>query len=56
MNKNELKGIKKELKKKKKVLIDFSWIIKITLLAFTISLMFSFLSLTTILKVALLFL
>ena len=54
MNKNELKGIKKELKKKKKVLIDFSWIIKITLLAFTISLMFSFLSETTIPKVPLL--
>lgn len=54
-NKSELKGIKKELKKKKKVLIDFSWIIKITLLAFSISLVFSFLSETTIPKVPLIF-
>lgn len=52
--KNELKGIKKELKKKKNVLVDFSWIIKITVLAFSISLVFSFLSETTIPKVPLL--
>ena len=53
-DKSELKGIKKKKKKKKNVLVDFSWIIKITILAFSISLVFSFLSETTIPKVSLL--
>lgn len=52
-DKEELKSIKKELKKKKKVLIDIKWVIKITLLAFCISLIFSLLSETTIPRVSL---
>lgn len=53
-NKDDLKSIKKELKRKKKVLIDIKWIIKITLLAFSISLVFSLLSETTIPRVSVL--
>lgn len=45
--------IKKQLRKKKKKLVDYKWIIEITLLAFIISLGFSFLSETTIPKVPL---
>lgn len=52
-NKNELVNIKKELKRKKNVLIDIPWIIQITLLAFSISLVFSLLSETTIPRVSL---
>lgn len=47
-NMNELKSIKKELKKKKNVLIDINWIIKIILLTFVISIVFSLLSEITI--------
>lgn len=53
-NKDDLKSIKRELKRKKKVLIDIKWIIKITLLAFSISLVFSLLSETTIPRVSVL--
>lgn len=53
MKKDELKSIKKELKKKKNILIDVKWIFKITLLAFSISLVFSLLSETTIPRVPL---
>lgn len=41
-------SIKKELKRKKLELIDYGWIIKIIILAFTISFAFSFLSETII--------
>lgn len=52
-DKEEINGIKKELKRKKNVFIDVKWIIKITLLAFSISLVFSLLSETTIPRVSL---
>lgn len=46
--KDEKNSIKKELKRKKLELIDYGWIIKIVILAFTISFAFSFLSETLI--------
>lgn len=46
--KDEKNSIKKELKRKKLELIDYSWIIKIIVLAFTISFAFSFFSETLI--------
>lgn len=49
MNKDDKKSLKKQLQRnKKKELIDFKWIIKITLLAFSISFIFSALSETII--------
>lgn len=48
MKKDEKKSIKKELKKSKKELINYPWIIKIVLLAFIISIVFSILSETII--------
>ena len=44
MNKDEKKSIKKELKRSKLELIDYKWILTITLIAFIISIVFSFLS------------
>jgi CBS domain containing-hemolysin-like protein len=44
MRKDEKKSIKKELNKKKKELINYTWIIKITLISFCISILFSILS------------
>lgn len=49
MKKND--GIQKELRKKKKELVDKKWIIQIIGMAFLISFVFSFLSETTIPKV-----
>lgn len=49
MKKNDEKNsIKKELKKKKIELVDYGWILKIIILAFSISFVFSFLSETFI--------
>lgn len=49
MNKDEKKSLKKQLQRdKKKELINYSWIIKITLIAFSISFIFSALSETMI--------
>lgn len=48
MKKDERKSINKELKRKKKVLINYNWIIKITVTAFLISILFSVLSQTII--------
>lgn len=45
------KEIKKQIAKKEKTLVNYTWIIKITILAFTISLAFSVLSELTIPKV-----
>lgn len=41
MKKDEIKSLKTQLRKKKKSLINYNWIIKITLIAFTMSLVFS---------------
>lgn len=41
MNKDEIKSLKTQLRKKKKSLVNYNWIIKITLIAFTMSLIFS---------------
>lgn len=49
--KDEKAGIKKELKKKKKTLIDYGWILTVTVTAFVISFLFSFVSEITIPKV-----
>lgn len=46
--KDQNKSIKKELKRNKIELIDYGWIIKIIILAFSISFIFSFLSETII--------
>ena len=54
MKKDEKKSIQKVLKKNKKELVNYSWIIKITIVAFTISILFSFLSETVIPKVSVL--
>lgn len=49
MNKDEKKSLKKQLQRdKKKELINYGWIIKITLIAFSMSFLFSALSETTI--------
>ncbi len=48
---DEKKSIKKELKRKKKALVNYHWIVTITLSAFLISLLFSSLSEITIPKV-----
>jgi len=42
------KEIKKQIAKKEKKLVDYNWIIKITLMAFSISMVFSFISEVTI--------
>jgi len=47
-NKNELKNLKVQARRKKKKIIDSKWIIKITLITFFISFVFSFLSETII--------
>lgn len=44
MNKDEKKSIKKELKRSKLEIINVKWILEITILAFIISLVFSYLS------------
>lgn len=54
MKKDEKKSINKVLKKNKKQLVNYSWIIKITIMAFIISILFSFLSETLVPKVPLL--
>lgn len=41
MKKDEIKSLKIQLRKKKKSLVNYNWIIKITLIAFTMSLVFS---------------
>ena len=51
MNKDEKKNIKKELKMKKIEFTNYKWVLEITLLAFIISVLFSFLSETLIPKV-----
>lgn len=49
MNKDEKKSLKKQLQRdKKKELVNYNWIIKITLIAFIMSFVFSALSETTI--------
>lgn len=48
MKNDEKKSIKKELRKQKKELINYKWIITIIILAFTISIVFSILSETII--------
>lgn len=48
MKKDEKSGIKKELKRNKKELVNYKWIIQIVILAFIISIVFSFLSETII--------
>lgn len=54
MKKDEKKSIQKVLKTNKKEFVNYSWIIKITIVAFTISILFSFLSETVIPKVSVL--
>ncbi len=44
MNKDEKKSIKKELRRSKLEKFNFKWIIEITIIAFMISILFSFLS------------
>ena len=44
MNKDEKKSIKKELKRSKLEIINIKWILEITLIAFIISLVFSYIS------------
>lgn len=41
MKKDEIKSLKTQLRKKKKSLVNYNWIIKITLIAFIMSLVFS---------------
>lgn len=41
MKKDEIKSLKTQLRKKKKSLVNYNWIMKITLIAFTMSLVFS---------------
>lgn len=54
MDKVEKKGIKKELKQKRRAKVDWKWIITITVTSFAISFCFSFLSETALPKVSLL--
>lgn len=49
------KEIKKQIERKEKGLVDYHWIFRITVLAFTISFIFSFLSEITIPKVNIIF-
>lgn len=51
MKTDEKKSIQKVLKKNKKELVNYPWILRITLLAFLISILFSFLSETIISRV-----
>ncbi len=51
MKTDEKKSIQKVLKKNKKELVNYLWILRITLLAFLISILFSFLSETIISRV-----
>ena len=54
MNKDEKKSIKKELKRSKLEIINFKWILEITIIAFIISLIFSYFSESFIPKASLL--
>lgn len=47
-NKNELKNLKVQARRRRKRIVDYKWIVKITLIAFLISFAFSFASETII--------
>lgn len=55
MTQDEKKSIKKELKKKKKTLVDYNWIIKIIIISFAIAVIFTTISETIIPNVSIIF-
>ena len=55
MTQDEKKSIKKELKKKKKTLVDYNWIIKIIIITFVMAVIFTTISETIIPNVSILF-